>query len=303
MFAGQLKDIKSNETQETGNTRPSINASLVWREVECDALEGEGIQDISLDCSSLAGSSAEGSCKIVALHRHGRQITACQIPLGSFGKSSEESSEKFENFPTFPRRSGDFEGESLAVSDTWLQRLRPRDASTTAATNNAAAATTATYTAPRNEFHRADGTIATATFEKPIALLGLRSDSIVQLGTTRGRVVQVRQKTGTKTLVPEGEIGKFSQGAEVLPGRLRSIGEHAIAKLDYEGTFVQLLPTQALKREGNLPKRGVISIESPEKITGLCATNDAMFLLAGGSKLIRINLPQNTEGVFKVLSS
>jgi len=44
----------------------------------CPALLGEGLQDVAMSCDASASAEAS-TCKVLALHRHGRRIASCPV--------------------------------------------------------------------------------------------------------------------------------------------------------------------------------------------------------------------------------
>mmetsp|Transcript_44671 Transcript_44671/g.127438 ORF Transcript_44671/g.127438 Transcript_44671/m.127438 type:complete len:957 (+) Transcript_44671:208-3078(+) len=188
--------------------QPLPAPALVFAEVQCPAIGGEGIQDATVACTEEDSGKA-GVCEALVLHRHGRRIHSCRLGEGAAAAGTGQGAEQ--GAPG----TGKAGYGPMKISDTWLERRRSRQDGDGSQDGGSG---------PRGHYVPDEKAVAIA------ADTACRSPSVQNctiIGTTHGRVVQLEQHWTTKQLVPADVLHHSTNNNGSLPlkrGTVRSLG-------------------------------------------------------------------------------
>lgn len=244
--------------------RPSWLAS--FKEVPCDAVLGQNLQDVAVACPEGAHSRAlvssrgnnSSGCEALVLHRHGRQIASCKLD------APEATS-----------------GVLTNISDSWLEQVRISQTISAALPGNMAEAPHA----------RIEKAVAVAANLGCKAGSGPSWASCLLLGTSRGRVVHLEQRRGAgSALLPaaalrdQAEVGEEPWG----PGAMRPLNGRYFGVLSASGRSITVLDGR-----GGSPAGKLTLPMSLNGAGGFCAGGGHLFMLGTGPSppLWRMPLP------------
>lgn len=159
----------------------------------CTALEGQALKDIGVVCSEVRGGELRSSCRVVVLHARGRRLAECPLHAPNVENFAMEIAtinreHKGVDDPASPRAT-------WTISSDWLHshHQQKQEYVESIAVNSAChRSETGSSGIERDAFH-------------PGAL------GCVVVGTTSGRIVQLRGAADQKSLVPERAMQQRSR--------------------------------------------------------------------------------------------
>lgn len=234
---------------------------LALGEFGCDALLGEGLEDVAVSCDS-----AHPGCEVLALHRHGRRLAACRWAkakaqsLVAVGTKSQEA---------------EGEGKVETITETWLENFHER--------------------------RIAEGGKARSRIEKALSISvspDCKGDSASSfcavLGTTHGRVVQIGRRSNGKDLIPT-EILHENEDHDITAlgsGVVRAFNSQYLGVLQPNEGNIRLLDVGQGGRAA-----GTLSFPISKPVSSFCAGGGHAYLLTEGPEpeLWRLPIPKELK--------
>jgi hypothetical protein len=251
LFSATVEKVSANEGRGRLRAFPQV--------FSCPALLGEGLDDVALACKS-SSESETSDCDLLALHRHGRQITACALK-----RSLEASRSGF--------ISTDTGGNTAQISHSWLENFHP-------------------------SVDAAQG-IARSQVEKPLSVsvnprctdkAGSQKLLCTVVGTSEGRVVQLGQRSNGNSLIP-AEI--LHEEVTLAPkahsaSSIRAVSARYLGVLYDSGHSIRILDMS----KGGLIA-GSINLGLKKSAASFCAGGGNFFVLTEGSvpELWKVPIP------------
>jgi len=264
VFTGGLSMERFVTSSAAGAASKPPIAGLHWDEVQCPLLVGEGLQDAAVVCTSGSSNGAR-ACEALVLHRNGRRLATCSLagPSASLGEFSAN------------------------ISDSWLDHLRP-----------SAIGVSGGRALPARHHARLEKAVALVHDSRGCTSCSTldQHHASVLLATTKGRVVQVRQRASHEAFLPEGMLANGEVFGEVGHGKMRSLSAGYLGMLEGDGRRIAVLDTRTNRLAGWL------SIPASSAAAGFCVGGGFVYLLesqAGGG-LWRFPLPEQLTATYEL---
>lgn len=238
---------------------------LEFDEAPCDALMGEGLQDVAISCAGRGGDAAAAgggenvsNCEAWVLHRNGRRVASCPLP----------------GFEEAPDSAG------YDISDTWLEQFRAKRALGGGEQR------------PAGADHGPHGRIEKGATIAAGSQCGGPDKNCLLLGTTRGRVVELRQhaKAGAglvpRQVLEDGRGGSLGAAADGGSNTVRHFNDRYLGVLRDGGKTMAVL-------DGSNGGYAVGHFSLPKTVTSFCSGGGHLYFLGQGRspKMWRVLMP------------
>lgn len=234
-------------------------------EVFCPHTQGEGIEDAAVICqTATAASSVERiRCEASILFNNGRSLTTCSLKPGEAGLAK---------------------ANITGIASSWLQQLRdsrtPEEVSTDSQLPSS----------PHVSIEKASSVIVMPACSHS-ASSAVR-DGCTMVGTNNGRMVQLRQRSHGKELVPAEMMRNMEAADEFAStgaGKIRALNSRYMAILDRQGTMIHVFD---MKNGG--AAAGKMTMPQSRTASAFCSGGGHLYVLSEGPdpEMWRVALPE-----------
>mmetsp|Transcript_107318 Transcript_107318/g.256263 ORF Transcript_107318/g.256263 Transcript_107318/m.256263 type:complete len:1086 (+) Transcript_107318:103-3360(+) len=253
-----------------GRTKTQLTATF-FHQPHCKAIEGHGLQDVSVACADQANGESH-HCRALVLHEEGRTLSECDLKL----QSPLHDAAKDESPAGLP---------SWDVTTTWLRSDDSEYVDSAAVNSNCL-----THQSPHLEVGASAGEF------RPQVMDG----GCVVAGTSMGRIVKMRTHYFNHSqLVPESAVRNWE--CPISQGALHVLNTGIVLGL-HDGTAVRAFDSESGASMGDwrLPSDAKDLPEDDNQIrwSHLCGGGESIFILGRstlGARLYRFSMPRSVQ--------
>ncbi|CAJ1390292.1 unnamed protein product [Effrenium voratum] len=255
-----------------GRTKTQLTATF-FHQPHCKAIEGHGLQDVSVACADQANGESH-HCRALVLHEEGRTLSECDLKL----QSPLHDAAKDESPAGLP---------SWDVTTTWLRSDDSEYVDSAAVNSNCL-----THQSPHLEVGASAGEF------RPQVMDG----GCVVAGTSMGRIVKMRTHYFNHSqLVPESAVRNWE--CPISQGALHVLNTGIVLGL-HDGTAVRAFDSESGASMGDwrLPSDAKDLPEDDNQIrwSHLCGGGESIFILGRstlGARLYRFSMPRSVQAL------
>lgn len=251
--------MHSNAVETGADSEHAHKSHIVFGEFDCPAVLGEGLEDVAISCNSSTTSTRK-ACEVLALHRHGRRLAACQLGMAKAGSQLELLARDKASIKNVEE-----------ISDKWLENSQTNDI---------------------------DGGRARSQVEKALSISinpeckgEVGEEFCAVLGTTHGRVVQLGRHSSRKELIPTEILyeGHAKNQAALSSGVVRAFNQRYLGVLQPKHSSIRIL---------DLSKGGAAIGDMPlplsKPVSSFCTGGGNVYMLTHGpdAEMWRIPVPE-----------